>query len=124
MTKAEIISMTLADCLVGPATPLGNDTKYKDEVVAALEASLLGVDPGMDIRTCGDFIHLNVECCKTCHELESHYEMSLRGIESGGNAWICCAMDRALNPVAHAIFKESEEYLMFERILGGQEEKQ
>jgi hypothetical protein len=34
--------------------------------------------------------------------------MALINIESGGNAWICCALDRALNPLKHARLETAE----------------
>jgi hypothetical protein len=67
-----------------------------------LKASLKSVEEGANIRTYEDFAHLNVVCYETCHTCDSQYEMALIDIESGGNAWICCALDRALNPSKHA----------------------
>jgi hypothetical protein len=45
--------------------------------------------------------------------------MSLVDIEGCGKAWICCAMDRALNPQRHSWLASSGEYKMLEMIFGG-----
>jgi hypothetical protein len=39
------------------------------------------------------------------------------GTQSGGNAWICCAMKRALNPIEQAAWEKSPEKLEFDRLL-------
>jgi hypothetical protein len=71
-------------------------------ILSALEKSLQTVGPDTNIQTCEDFGLLNVRCCKSCHGLYQHYEMSLVEVEPVGNAWVCCAVDRALNPRKYA----------------------
>jgi hypothetical protein len=66
MRRAEIISMTLAAMRgVSPDHAQSSDeSDYEQIVVAELERRL---PDGVDIRTCADFGHLNVECCDSCH---------------------------------------------------------
>jgi hypothetical protein len=44
--------------------------------------------------------------------------MSLLDVEGGGKAWICCALDRALNPQKHAQLASSAAYKTLAAILG------
>src|SRR5664280_3479681 len=78
------------------------DPEYLAMAIECVESNLSREDSNANIRTCADFSDLNIECCQTCHHFYPHYEMQLVDIESGGNAWICCAFSRALNPIRHA----------------------
>jgi hypothetical protein len=69
----------------------------------------------MDIPSCADFAHLGVECCPGCHG-EYPDEIELIDIESGKRAWICCALDRALNPLKHAAMEQSPEWQELARL--------
>ena len=70
MTKGEIIESVLKEMRSG-ATLRGRRPSEEDEdernVITHLENLLQDAQPDTDIRTCNDFIHLNVECCTTCH---------------------------------------------------------
>jgi hypothetical protein len=121
MTTSEIIEGVLKDLRTQAkksGTSFGDEVDYETEIISVLEASLKGVEKGTNIRTCEDFRHLNVRCCETCHTFDQHYEMSLIDIESGGDAWICCAMDRALNPRKRARLEQSPEYEQIRSMLG------
>jgi len=121
MTKNKIIEQILKDFrtrVKESRAPLGDETGDEKEIVEVLKASLKSVEADESVRTCEDFHHLNVECCETCHTFYAHYEMSLIDLESGGNAWICCAMDRALNPGKLERFEQSPEYKQIVNMLG------
>jgi hypothetical protein len=122
--KSEVISRTLEQFWNEPSedgdTPL-EEVDPTNPIVAALEAALRGADPDTDIRTCEDFSHLQVECCDTCHHSYPHYDMALVDLESGDNAWICCAMDVTLNPGKHPKLKNPREYVDLSTLLGGNE---
>ena len=113
LKKAAIILKTLVDMNHAYSQKgLCHDRSSAEEEIAlrTLEAKLRDIEPGRDIRTCSDFIHLQAECCEICHGLSPHYEMALLDMEGGGKAWICCALDRALNPQKHAQFASSAAY--------------
>lgn len=84
-----------------------------------MEKSLRNAALEANIRTCEDFGSLNVKCCECCHGIYQHYEIALIDIESGGNAWICCAIDRALNPKKYANFPQQAENLTLDELLTG-----
>ena len=98
MMKAEIISKTLRE--MGPF-PLENEPPFSEEpddeeiVIAELEERL---PDDLDIKTCEDFRHLNVECCDICHGHYAHYEMSVIDLPDGGRAWVCGPVKRAIYP--------------------------
>ena len=105
MTKAQIVEKVVKDFWNHSeenGTSHGNDAYYEKTIVEAIEKSLQQVDPDANIRTCADFGHLKVKCCENCHGMYQHFEVSLINIEREGNAWICCALDRALHPAKHA----------------------
>lgn len=105
MKKAQIVEKALNDFWNQSeenGISRGNDAYYETTIVEAVEKSLGQADPDADIRTCEDFRYLNVKCCESCHGMYQHFEVSLIEIESGGSAWICCALDKALNPLKHA----------------------
>jgi len=93
MTKNELIDKTLRDIneWLSP-----NDSGYLEVVIAELQRRL---PDGVDIKTCGDFKHLGVECCETCHGTYAHYEMKLIDLPDGGKAWVC-------HPIEYAIYPE------------------
>ena len=98
MTKNEIIEKTLRDMKL---TPPKHEIAFSDEqdeeefIISVLQDSL---PADVDIRTCDDFRHLNVECCETCHNFYPHYEMSLVDLPGGGKAWVCDTVKWAIYP--------------------------
>ena len=105
LKKAAIIAKTLADMKNVSSheeLSLAGDPEEEKIAIQTLEAKLREIEPDREIRTCGDFSHLLTECCEICHTFSPHYEMSLLDVEGGGKAWICCAMDGALNPQKHS----------------------
>jgi hypothetical protein len=94
-----------------------DDAYYEKTIVEAVQKSLQQLDSDADIRTCEDFGYLNVKCCDCCHGIYQHFEVSLIEIESGGSAWICCALDRALNPAKHANDPKLPENCKFDEML-------
>lgn len=79
---------------------------YKRHIAAQLERRLRQIEPEIDIPTCADFTHLGVECCSVCHD-QYPDELEIIEIESGGKAWICCSLDRALNPTKHRALEQT-----------------
>jgi hypothetical protein len=88
---------------------------YRRHLAAKVELILGQIEPEMDIPSCADFAHLGVECCPVCHD-EYPDEMALVEIESGGRAWICCALERALNPSKHAAMEQTPEWQELARL--------
>ena len=85
VTKNKIIEKTLREIV-----PRIEEREELYSVMAELQERL----PDTDIRTCGDFRHLNVTCCDTCHAFYPHYEMSLIDLPDGAKAWEMCIRDR------------------------------
>jgi hypothetical protein len=76
--------------------------EYEGVIRNALAEKLASLGLDERVRTCEDFAHLGIACCESCHDCGyAHYELDLIELESGGRAWICCALDRALNPQRH-----------------------
>jgi hypothetical protein len=101
LKKAAIIARTHAD--MRKARSHEGLRRYSEPeeaelAVRTLEAKLSEIEPDRDIRTCSDLSHLHAKCCEICHDLSPHYEMSLLDLEGACKAWVCCALDRALNP--------------------------
>jgi len=120
MTKRGIVQQVLNDFRgesEGAHTPERSDLDSESIILSALEKSWQTVGPDTDIRTCEDFSFLNVTCCKSCHGLYQHYELSLVELESAGNAWICCAIDRALRPTKYADLYQLPKYTTFSEML-------
>jgi hypothetical protein len=92
-------------------------TAYKRHLAGKIERMLEQIGPEMDIPSCADFAHLGVECRPVCHDNYPD-EMALVEIESGGRAWLCCSLDRALNPSKHATMEESPEFQELVRLFG------
>jgi hypothetical protein len=100
MTKGEIIESVLkdlrSDASVKRRRPREVDEEEQD-VITHLEWLLRYAQPDSDIRTCTDFVHLNVECCTTCYYFMFPYDMPLiTKLKNGEYAWICCAMSSAI----------------------------
>jgi len=103
MTKADIIAKTLKECrcpLDIGEPPASGEPDYEEIVVAELNRRL----PDADIRTCGDFRHLNVECCEICHECFPQYQMNLIDLPDGTKVWVC-------DPISWAIYSEEHKEL-------------
>jgi hypothetical protein len=85
MTKNEIIEKTFSREM--KPIPLQTEPPYSDEpdeeefIIEVLQDVL---PSDIDIRTCEDLKHLNVECCETCHNFYPHYEMSVIDLPNGG----------------------------------------
>lgn len=93
--------------------------EHENVVRTTLTGKLASLRHDEKVHTCADFGHLNIECCETCHTFCAHYELDLISLESGGQAWICCALDRALNPQRHLATLDSPEYLELEKLFYG-----
>jgi hypothetical protein len=122
MTKSEIIEKVLNEFRnesEAAGIPARDDADYGKVIVAAMEKSLRNAALDANIRTCENFGSLNVKCCECCHGIYQHYEIALIDIESGGNPWICCAIDRALNPKKYASFPQHAENLTLDELLTG-----
>jgi hypothetical protein len=121
LKKAAIIAQTLAEMKSvsseGELNP-SSDPEEEEIVLQTLEIKLKQIEPDHDIRTCCDFSHLHTECCEICHAFCPHYEMALCEVEGGGKAWICCAIDRAINPQKHSKCVSSAGYKTLAAILG------
>jgi hypothetical protein len=120
LKKAAIIAKTLADrkTVSSDRLSVAGDLGEEEIVIQTIEAKLREIEPDGEIRTCSDFGHLLTECCEICHTFYPHYEMSLLEVEGGGKVWICCAMDRALNPQKHSRLASSAAYKTLAAILG------
>lgn len=121
MKKAGIIAKTIADMNnIGSHKELRRDSDPEEEEIAirTLEAKLTEIEPDRDIRTCSDFSHLHAECCEICHALSPPYEMSLLDVDAGGQAWICCALNRALNSEKDTRLASPAAYKTLAAILG------
>lgn len=94
-------------------------TEYEDIIRTTLTSKLAALRPDERVRTCEDFNHLGIACCDSCHTGYPHFELELTELESGGRAWICCALNRVLNPVRHQELLNSSEYRDIEKFLGG-----
>jgi hypothetical protein len=98
MNKAEIIAKTMKD--MGPiglqTEPPFSDEQDEEELIIFVLQDVL--PDNMEIKVCDDFLHLNVQCCETCHEFYPHYDMSLIDLPDGGKAWVCDFVKWALYP--------------------------
>ena len=104
MTKNEIIDKTLREI-----RPIPLQTEEQDEatfIISVLRDRL----PDGDIRTCEDFKHLGVECCKVCHD-DAHYEMSVIDVLGGAKAWVCDSVKQAIYPERYRDDKEAQHML-------------
>lgn len=83
---------------------------YIRQVIGELERKLGEIQSDIDIPTCEDFAYLGVECCAICHVDYPEFELAIVEIESGGKGWLCCSLDRALNPTKRAAMEQSPEW--------------
>jgi hypothetical protein len=111
VTKADIITKTLADM----AHKHEGDPDY---VAAVVLPALNERVPEGDSKTCGDFKHLDVECCDTCHTFYAQYEMEAIDLPEGGKAWVCHAVRCALFPETR-VDENFAEAKVFEKLFGG-----
>jgi hypothetical protein len=100
MTKAEIILQTLSAMnLNSPKDePLFSDEPEEEEFIVSILQDRLPAYPDIDIKTCEDFRHLNVECRETCHNFYPHYEMKVIQLPHGSPAWVCDTAEWAIYP--------------------------
>jgi hypothetical protein len=98
MNKAEIIAKTMKDMTsirLQTELPFSEEQDEEEFIISVLQDVL---PDGVDIKVCGDFKHLNVECCETCHEFYPHYDMSLIDLPGGSKAWVCDTVKWAIYP--------------------------
>lgn len=93
--------------------------EYERIIRSTLTGKLASLRTDEKVRTCEDFGDLGIACCNSCHTGYPHYELALIELESGGRAWICCALDRTLNPVHRQEMLNSSEYGDIDTFLGG-----
>jgi hypothetical protein len=86
---------------------LEDPKEYESFIRATLMSKLASICPDEHVRACKDFAYLGVACCEACHTFAPEDELALLELEGGGRAWICCALDRALNPQRHQKFLAS-----------------
>jgi len=113
MKKADIIAATLQELRRREeklATESVDIPAYIWQVIDELERKLADIQPDLDIPTCQDFAHLEVECCPVCHIEYPEWELAIVEIESGGRGWLCCSLDRALNPSKNAAMEQSPDW--------------
>jgi hypothetical protein len=91
--------------------------EYEDIIRKTVTDKLANLRPDEGVRTCEDFAHIGTACCESCHTGHPQHELDLINLESGGRAWICCALDRALNPWRHEEQNNSDNYREIERAL-------
>jgi hypothetical protein len=95
MTKNEIIATTLKAIglprLPEHEEPFNDEPDDEELIIAELQLIL----PATDIKTCGDFKHLNVACCEICHAFYPIYDMSVIELPGGEHAWVCCSVRSA-----------------------------
>jgi len=117
VTKAEIIAQTLE------SMNLNDEPEYQTIVIAELYRKL---PDGVEIKTCEDFRHLNVECCDTCHNFYPHYEMRVIDLPDGSSAWVCDAVEWAIYPERYQalmdLAKNSPEGKLLGKIFGVDED--
>jgi hypothetical protein len=96
MNKAEIMAKTMkymAPIGLQVEPPFSEEQDEEEFIISVLQDLL---SDGVDIKVCDDFRHLNVQCCRTCHEFYPHYDMSLIDLPGGGKAWVCDTVKWAL----------------------------
>jgi len=107
MRKAETISKMLREMggiSLQTEPPFSDEPDEEESIISVLQDSL---PADLDIRTCEDFRHLNVECCETCHNSYPHYEMSLVDLPNGAKAWVCDTVKWAIYPERNRALKPS-----------------
>ena len=128
MTKAEIIAQTLSAMNLNPREnerPLGDEPE-EEEFITSILQDRLPAYPDIDIKTCEDFRHLNVECCDTCHNFYPHYEIRVIDLPDGSSAWVCDAVEWAIYPERYQalmdLAKNSPEGKLLGKIFGVDED--
>jgi hypothetical protein len=91
MHKAEIIGRILSDLPNGEDGGVACSEAYRARVTESLHERL----PEGQIQTCDDVKDMSVECCSSCHEVDSEH-LFLETLPGGQVAWICCAVHRKL----------------------------
>jgi hypothetical protein len=129
MTKNEIITGVLKNLRDNSTEEDLQSSTYADDqndVISYLEAVLHDAEPNANIRTCADFVDLNVQCCDTCHHFGFPYDMSpLAELKAGGHTWTCCSIEGALGEdliVKHrksGMPAKAAEYKPFADFFGG-----
>lgn len=94
-------------------------TAYEQIIRSAVAVNLKNLAEDEHLRTCAAFGYLGIPCCNAYHTGYPHYELDLIELESGGSAWICCALNRALNPVPHQERLNSADCDDLDAFLGG-----
>jgi hypothetical protein len=110
--RSEIIAAMCQAAGEGEAEPYGESEEaaaYALHIATKRERILDQIELKVGIPTCADFAYLGVECCPVCHD-DYPDEMEIIEIESGGKAWICCSLDRALNPSKHMALEQTSEW--------------
>lgn len=126
MKRAEIIAEVLKNTHgreAGLVDGSRDGLTYEQYLLTELERSLRHVEPDQDLPTCADFAHLEVKCCRICHVDYPQYELAVVELESGGRAWLCCSLDRALNPSKHAAMEQSPEWQDLGRLFSKNRER-
>jgi hypothetical protein len=98
--KAEIIAKVMKaarDSDDGRAAWTGPGITYLQYVSSDLNRKLKDLAPDVEMLTCEDFAHLGVKCCAVCHN-EYPDELGLVKLKSDQLAWLCCFLERALDP--------------------------
>jgi hypothetical protein len=110
--KAEIIATVLKDVRGrgGRLSAESDALASERHLTAELEKRLCQIDSDLDLPTCPDFSYLGVECCPICHLDYPEYELAVVELESGRRAWLCCSLDRALNPTKSAAMERGASW--------------
>jgi hypothetical protein len=129
MTKSGIISSVLKNLRDSSTDEKVRSSAYADDqndVVSRRETIFQEAEPGANIRTRSDFIHLDVESCDNHHNFGFPFDMSpMDELKTSGHAWICCAIETALGEsivVKHQpceMLVESAGYKPFADFIGG-----
>jgi hypothetical protein len=83
--------------------PYSDEHSEEEFIISVLRDRL---PESVDIKTCEDFRHFNVECCNTCHNFYPHYEMSVIDLPDGGKAWVCDTVKWAIYPEKYRELQE------------------
>lgn len=120
MTKSEIVAKTLEEMgrnAFGNGPLSAYTPEEKMQVAEILEQKFRDLPPDANIRTCGDFSDLNVECCDPCHTYHPH-DLYLLELAEGTKAWICCAIGSSLFPEFHSEADQVEMENLLEMLFG------
>jgi hypothetical protein len=98
MKKAEIIVATMRHANESGAETIqwtGPKASYAEYLLATLTEKFEPLDH-TEVLTCADFGQLGLECCSVCHD-EYPDELKVIQIRSRSDAWVCCAVERAIS---------------------------